>query len=494
MSQVIRRITHAILPPAVLKRLLLVAALTIIANDFLWRHHVGSGRPLYAWLLCLGVIASARGLHNVRWLWLLLLLFAGSILAGVNATSFSNFISLVGILTLLVGACFYRSRSLWQKISRAILSFCGTPFRWGRVGLIVYRLHLARGCGKPDWRLFQQTLLVSFTAAVPILLIGTFLISGNLILGTWFNSFINDFFRTFLNFSVFHWLFLGFFATVALGFVWPGRRRLRSFSFPALPYPSASPTWIWGARAVLWLMNALFLLANTVDALFLWLRNRPPAGVTYSDFVHHGTNNLIFATLWSALIIILIIEGFSASAPDLRLAAVIWIGQNMILIFGVFRRLKLYVDAYNLTILRLGVALFLLLVLTGFILLGIYILQKRGFSWLCGSGCIAVFSLFYILQFSDLAGFVASYNVDRWIQPNAHTQVDLNYLEELGPSSWSALRRLADSDSRFAEPAQRVLTRIRSTVLQRSSRKKHWQSFQLRRSLCEAQILQWTPP
>ncbi|HET9373567.1 MAG TPA: hypothetical protein VFO40_01240, partial [Chthoniobacterales bacterium] len=52
-------------------------------------------------------------------------------------------------------------------------------------------------------------------------------------------------------------------------------------------------------------------------------------------------------------------------------------------------------DAYNLTILRADVALFLILVLTGFILLGIYVLQRRKLSWLCGSGSIAVFSLFY---------------------------------------------------------------------------------------------------
>ncbi len=360
------------------------------------------------------------------------------------------------------------------------------------------------------WKLLLQTVVVSFAAAVPIFVVSCCLVSGNLILGTWFSSFIDNLFRMLRNFSPFHWVFLALFATVALGFVWPGRRRIRpplplsrSYSglstdiregLNQLSLPDfASPVWINGMRVTLWLMNALFLLANTVDALFLWLRSRPPAGVTYSDFVHHGTNSLIFATIWSALIIVLIVESFSKHAPDLRLAALIWIGQNIILIFGVFRRLKIYVDAYDLTLLRLDVALFLLLVLTGFLLVAVYIVQKRRFDWLFGSGCAAVFSLFYILQFCDLGGFVASYDVDRWMHGDTHTQADVFYLEELGPGAWSSLQRLAESHSRFAQPAQLILNQIRENIVQQGSKKQHWQSFQLRRYLCETRLLQSYP-
>jgi hypothetical protein len=475
------------------RRLLVIAALTIAANELFRRHRVGISLPIYACLLCLGIITSARRLGNLRWFWFSVALLAGSILAGANATSFSNFVSMSVILTVLFGICFYRARRVNRSISRAVLSFGGTPFRWLRVALVTYRLYLAKGRHKLGWKLLQQTVVVSFAAAVPIFVVSCCLVSGNLILGTWFSSFIDNLFQMLRNFSPVHWLFLAFFATVALGFVWPGRGRIR----PPLPVSSqlslpgfASPVWINGMRLTLWLMNALFLLANTVDALFLWLRSRPPAGVTYSDFVHHGTNSLIFATIWSALIIVLIVECFSKYARDLRLAALIWIGQNIVLIFGVFRRLKLYVDAYNLTVLRLDVALFLLVVLTGFLLLAVYILQRRTFGWLSGSGCIALFSLFYILQFCDLGAFVASYDVDRWIHPGTHTQADVYYLKDLGPGAWSSLQRLSESDSRFALLAQLVLTRIRANILLQSSERQHWQSFQFRRYLGEARLLQ----
>ena len=84
-------------------------------------------------------------------------------------------------------------------------------------------------------------------------------------------------------------------------------------------------------------------------------------------------------------------------------------------------------------------------------------------------------------------------NVDRWIRPTAHMQVDLDYLGRLGPGAWSSLQRLGDSSSPLSGPAQVALTRIRSKVWQGSFKKKHWQTFQFRRFLCEAHILRWQP-
>jgi Domain of unknown function (DUF4173) len=489
------QINRARLLPGLVKRLLFVAILTVVANYFFWRHRIGINLPLYAGALCLGMITNGRGLQNIRSFWIFALLLAGSILAGAAAPSLPNFFCLATMLVLLAGICFYRTRKPWRRFFRAVLSLWGTPLRWAMVGLVAYRLSRRKSRIKPNWRIVGRTLFASFATAVPVLLVGSFLVSGNLILATWFNSILDVLFRGLENVSFLHLAFLAVFATIALGFIWPGRWRSHwPFSSPPIRPSHSDPIRIWGARVTLWLLNLLFLCANTIDALFLWLRSRPPAGVTYSDFVHHGTESLIFATISSAIVIILIVERLpSGNARDLRWAALIWIGQNIILLCGVFRRLKLYVDAYNLTILRADLALLLILVLVGFILLGVYVLKRRRFSWLCGSGSIAVFSLLYILQFCDLGGYVASYNVDRWIHPTAHTQVDLNYLGQLGPGGWGSRQRLAESDSPLSMPAQLVLTRIRSKVWQGSSKKKRWQSFQFRRYLCEAQLLHWLP-
>ncbi|HET9378208.1 MAG TPA: hypothetical protein VFO40_24790 [Chthoniobacterales bacterium] len=111
------------------------------------------------------------------------LLLATSILAGVNAVSLPNFFCLATVLTLLSGVCFYRTRRPWRRFFRAAISLCGTPLRWVLVGVIAYRLYRGKLRKTPDWRLVRQAFFVSFTTAIPVLLIDSFLISGNLILG-----------------------------------------------------------------------------------------------------------------------------------------------------------------------------------------------------------------------------------------------------------------------------------------------------------------------
>jgi hypothetical protein len=84
------------------------------------------------------------------------------------------------------------------------------------------------------------------------------------------------------------------------------------------------------------------------------------------------------------------------------------------------------------------------------------------------SGSIA---LFCVLQLFDLGGYVASYNVDRWMHSSAHALVDLDYVGRLGPGSWGALQRLVESNSPFSMPTQLVLARIRSKIWQGSLKK-----------------------
>jgi hypothetical protein len=177
--------------PGLAKRLLFVAILTLIANYFFWRHRIGINLPLYAALLGLAVIANTRGRQSIRPLWMFGLLLASSILADANAASLPNFFCLTALLTLLCGVCFYRTRRPWRRFFRAIVSLCGAPLRWPMVAVVAYRLYRRRLQKPPDWRLVRQALFVTFRTAIPILLVGSFLISGNLILGPGkhFNSF-----------------------------------------------------------------------------------------------------------------------------------------------------------------------------------------------------------------------------------------------------------------------------------------------------------------
>jgi hypothetical protein len=124
----------------------------------------------------------------------------------------------------------------------------------------------------------------------------------------------------------------------------------------------------------------------------------------------------------------------------LRALALLWIGQNLFLLVSVGLRLKLYIEAYDMSVERLGVILFLGLVAAGYCLLTIKILREKSLSWLIGGCLLAVFATLYLTQFLDLAGWTANYNVGRW-QNDRSRNLDSAYLEALGPPAWPALSR-----------------------------------------------------
>lgn len=98
----------------------------------------------------------------------------------------------------------------------------------------------------------------------------------------------------------------------------------------------------------------------------------------------------------------------------MKYLAFVWIAQNFVLIAGVFQRLRLYVEASQLTEKRIYAGCFLVLVGTGFVLLALFVWKRRSFNWLAGRNAVAAFVLFFVLQFADVVSAVARYNLARW--------------------------------------------------------------------------------
>jgi len=101
--------------------------------------------------------------------------------------------------------------------------------------------------------------------------------------------------------------------------------------------------------------------------------------------------------------------------------------------------------------------------------------------WLIVRNLVATFVLFFALQFPNVAGVVARYNVGRW-QRDPSRSLDLDYLVMLGPGAWPALVELA-GDQR--DPSLRARATIRvSSIAARESvlrKKRDWRSWQIRR-------------
>jgi hypothetical protein len=300
-----------------------------------------------------------------------------------------------------------------------------------------------------EWNKFWRGFLIVLPALLLAILFSSLFAAGNAIFRQWSGSALS---------GVFQWL-----SDVDLA---PGRVLLWLVVFTlflSLLHPMVTglgewitrwslPAWRrrdenmgrWQSAIILAVVNALFFFVNTIDVVYLWSSAALPAGVNPSAYLHEGVQGLIFAVLLSALVLLLLFQQqLARGSRMLKWLSTAWVLQNMVVLAGVFLRLKLYVDELQLTLLRLGVGLFLLLVIIGFALLTIYFWQSRSLSWLVQRNILATFLLFFTVQFLDLNRFIAEYNVDRWISKKERYP-DVKYLSRLEPGSWPALQRLAE--------------------------------------------------
>jgi hypothetical protein len=216
-----------------------------------------------------------------------------------------------------------------------------------------------------------------------------------------------------------------------------------------------------------------------------------PANVSYSAFVHHGTGSIIIAVIFSAILLAGMfhqVRGVSSWKP-LRLLGLLWIAQNLILLAGVLLRVKLYVDAYDLSVTRVNLVFFLSLVGIGFVLLAIRVWWQRPLGWLLNANMLTTFFLFYSVQFLDTQHFVADYNVKLWENSHQVRSLDLAYLKSLGPPAYDALAEVArsSSDPGTAAAARDYLLVERSAA-QNTLSKIPWASRQWRAESYERRL------
>jgi len=194
-------------------------------------------------------------------------------------------------------------------------------------------------------------------------------------------------------------------------------------------------------------------------------------------------HSLTFAVLLSALVLTTVYQQ-AAQVVEGRLVrnlALCWIAQNVVLLAGVLMRLHLYVQAYQLTELRVYVAAFLCLVAVGFALLAWRIVKERSLRWLVLANGVAAFVLFFLIQFADVAKWVADHNVARW-QETPPRSLDVAYLAQLGPSAYPALIIAAETPDR-SEAHDAFLYLDRQRMLERwRMNDENWRSVQWRKN------------
>ncbi len=369
----------------------------------------------------------------------------GAFAASIIEPSTTNILVWLILLAVLGGDTFFTStENPWGRWIAQGLVVLVAPFRMVSLGFTIIRSIESGSAG-----ILGRTLL-GFVLALPtlgLLVIFSWLLSsGNAIFNLWTSGFFQSLWTALEGLldplRIFLWALIG---TLILPFIWPGELSDRWWKWmtqlPRCKNITNPRHLIFSSGLILLAMNLLFGVANIADAVFLWSGAALPAGVTYSQFVHSGVTALIGTVVLSGIVLTAVFQQSIEVVRNhgLRAMAVVWISQNIFLILSVFLRLKRYIEAYDMTVSRLGVIIFLILVALGYGLLVMKIVQDRSLSWFLGGLILVSVTVLYVTQFLDLAGWSADYNVARWQQDQQRT-LDVTYLEQLGAAAWPALR------------------------------------------------------
>jgi len=438
-------------PPPRLGRLLSCLALVVAVFDCCFWHVNGMGFSVAVFALALAglILANREGWKHRKSSILLLALLAGAAVAAAIETSTTNTICLVVLTLLLAGDTWFGAvESPWGRwLSQAVACLMAP----GRVFWLSARLmEVAFGGGLGWTGGVIGGCLMAIPAIVLALIFGTLLGIGNAVFGSWTSNFFDWFWKELAlcldPARIVLWLFVAF---LAMPLLRPANISSGWYKWtqnlPRFPELIPNRAAFYSNVMTLAVLNLVFLIANCADAVFLWAHHALPPGVTYSGYVHSGVNSLIVTVLLSAFVLTGIFHQNLnvARRRELKGLGLLWIAQNLFLLVSVVLRLKLYIERYDMTVLRLGVIIFLLLVAAGYGLLTIKVLREKSLPWLIGGCILATFTTFYLVQFLNLAGWSANYNVTQWEKDKSRS-LDVAYLRGLGPSAWPALRRAAD--------------------------------------------------
>ncbi len=468
-----------------------VASTTALADVMFWDGHWGISVGLFFAGLGASILSRHPRAKPGAATVLAALLLVACVVQSAIQTSLSNVIASASIVLILAGCVFHpQLKTLWPRVSEVLYGLATAPLRWLRVGAAATEsLGEVRLPGVNLVGFAVKTAWVLGPAFVLVLIFTAVFAAGNALFADFLQTFARRVETTWdiLDLTPIRIFVWGIISTIALGIFHgspaPESPRWWTRSIPRIPRPDFNLA-TWQSGAILLALNGLFFVVNTLDGLHLWKYQTLPVGIHRSELVHEGVNATMLAVILSAILIANIFQQQDRVAERRWLKALshLWAVQNIALIASSFLRLKFYTHDYMLTEKRIYAGCFLALVGVGFLLLVGFVEKRKSLNWLLGTNALASLTLFFMLQFADVAAFVANYNFHRW--EREQTPLDLNYMTKLGPGAWPTLIRIAATQLEGA-PKQALAY---MEMIAASEYDRDWRATQLRRDRALVEI------
>jgi hypothetical protein len=194
---------------------------------------------------------------------------------------------------------------------------------------------------------------------------------------------------------------------------------------------------------VLGTLNLLLLLVNIIDIQWVWLGFEVPLDFNLKQFVHEGTYLLILSILISIGIVLYFFRGslnFFPKNKAILILGKVWIIQNVILTISVFLRNYHYIDYHGLAGKRIGVIIFLSMVVFGLVTLFIKVYKRKTAAYLLRiNGWFILFTL-VLMSCLHWDRIIVTHNLNH----DNPAEIDVDYYLQLSPTVYPILFKNLD--------------------------------------------------
>jgi hypothetical protein len=160
------------------------------------------------------------------------------------------------------------------------------------------------------------------------------------------------------------------------------------------------------------ILNAILLVLNVIDVKWVWF-NFEWEGQYLKQFVHEGTYLLILSILLSMALVLFYFRGklnFYENNKLLKFLSLIWLAQNAVLAVSVAIRNYWYIEYFALAYKRIGVFIFLIIVIFGLYTILTKVLHRKSAFYLLKTNVYAVLLVLLLTSFVNWDTVIARYN------------------------------------------------------------------------------------
>jgi len=193
----------------------------------------------------------------------------------------------------------------------------------------------------------------------------------------------------------------------------------------------------------LFLLNLLLLFINGLDIVYVWFGFTYDKNINLSQYVHEGAGLLIFSIVLAMLVLLFFFRGnlnFYKKNKWLKAGAYLWIVQNVVLVVSVLFRDYYYIHEFGLAYKRIGVLVFLLLVLAGLLTVYIKISHLKTNYFLLKVNAWVVLAVMVVASCIHWDETIAGYNLAR----KTSLPLDIKFLLSLSDKALPVIEQNQD--------------------------------------------------